>query len=337
MVPEGIRLADAHRQALKTVISSDPRTALEQAVPMVVRQALPQAVTDHLEARLSGVGAYDVLAVSPDSDPSEPTVRRFATLNGTEYRAHIYGRRDSQMSTSQAMLNGIAVDREFAVNESPVRPLETGEVPDATKQAVEVCPVSGEKTEVPRTETGTLPPIAPETPALEAGSQIIYLCDGGHIRQYEEEILAGEGATGGPGAPTGTFPITRIQSTGVRKFIYMRLVFPDRLQEPQNEKDAQSNVKSITDYFQELSYGKLTFMGTVTPLILLPRTAAWYAEDYNVTGSNSPIMNDAKEAARKLGFPPEDFNHFVVIYAGGPGSFGGLGSVNGPNTWLKST
>lgn len=337
MVPEGVRLAQQHRQALKSVIATDPRTALEQAVPMVVRQALPQEIVAQLEERLSGVGPLEVLAVSPDSDPSEPTVRRFAMLNGREYRARVYGRRSGQMSVSQATLNGVAVDSEFAVNESPLRVLETGERPDASKQAVEVCPVSGESTTVERSDSGVLPPVTEETPAVEAGTQIIYLCDGGHIRQVEEELMAGEGATGGPSAPTGIFPITRQNSTGIRKFIYMRLTFPDALQEPQSEKDAYGNIKTIADYFQESSYGQLTFMGTVTPTILLPRTAAWYIADYAATKSNYPIMNDAKEAARKLGFPPEDFHHYVVIYTGGPGSFGGLGSVNGPNTWLKTT
>lgn len=337
MVPEGLRLAQQHRQALKGVITSDPRTALEQAVPMVLRQALPPEIVSQLEARLSGVGPLEVLAVSPDSDPSEPTVRRFATLNGQEYRAHVYGRRGRQSSLSQTTLNGVAVDNEFAINESPLRALENGERPDASKQAVEVCPISGESTTVERSASGELPPVTAETPAVEAGTQIIYLCDGGHFRQVEEELIAGEGATGGPSAPTGTFPITRVNSTGIRKIIYMRLTFPDALQEPQTEKDAYANLKTIADYFQESSYGRLTFMGTVTPTVLLPRTAAWYITDYNTTGSNSPIMNDAKEAARKLGFPPEDYHHFVVIYTGGPGSFGGLGSVNGPNTWLKTT
>ncbi|WP_038172465.1 Calx-beta domain-containing protein [Verrucomicrobium sp. BvORR106] len=337
MVPEGIRLAQQHRQALKVVVMTDPRTALEQAVPMVVRQDLPPEIVAQLEERLSGVGPLEVLAVSPDSDPSEPTVRRFATLNGQEYRAHVYGRRGRQMSVSAATLNGVAVDNEFAVSESPLRRLETGERPDAAKQAVEVCPVSGESTTVERSPQGTLPPVTVETPAVEAGTQIIYLCDGGHFRQVEEELIAGEGATGGPTAPTGTFPITRVNSTGIRKIIYLRLTFPDALQEPQTEKDAYANLKTIADYFQESSYGRLTFMGTVAPTVLLPRTAAWYITDYNTTGSNSPIMNDAKEAARKLGFPPEDYHHFVVIYTGGPGSFGGLGSVNGPNTWLKTT
>ncbi|WP_206170886.1 Calx-beta domain-containing protein [Phragmitibacter flavus] len=337
LVEEGRVLAKAHRAALKAMLVDDPRAALEQALPMVLRQQLPQEVVRLLEERLSGVGTFDVLAVSPGSDPSEPPIRRVAILDGRYFQAYTYGQRSGQMSTEGAMLNGIAVDNLMAVNDSPVRALEVGEVPDAAKEAVEVCPVSEITTKVERGAGESLPAITEETPAIEAGDQIIYLCDGGHIRQIEEDQLAAEGATGGPTATTGYFPISRLNSTGIRKILYMRVVFPDRMEEAQTERDAYNNLRSLTDYFQESSYGKLTFMGTVTPLIVTPRTAAWYIEDFKTAGASYAMIDDAKEVARSLGFPPEDYDHFVVMYFGGPGNFGGQGNVNGPRTWLKST
>jgi len=337
LLAEGQRLAAARRAEYKQLIATDPRKALEEAVPMVVRQQLPAEIVAELETRLSGVGRYEVQAISPDSDPAEPTVRRFATLAGREWRAYVYGQRERQMSQEKAMLNGVGIDQQMAVSESPVRPLELGEIPDASKQAVEKCPVSGLSTEVERKPDEALPPITPETPAVEAGEQIIYLCDGGHIRQLVIDILAEEGATGGPASPTSSLGITRLNSTGVRRYIYMRVVFPDRLQEPQTERDAWTNCRQLDEYFKENSYGKLAFQGTVTPVLLMPRSEAWYKDDYTTTGSNSPIMTDAKEAARAAGYPPEDYHHFVIIYSGGPGTFGGLGSVNGSNTWLRST
>jgi hypothetical protein len=337
LLAEGQRLAAARRTEYKQLIAADPRRALEEAVPMVARQQLPAEIVAQLEERLSGVGRFEVQAISPDSDPAEPTVRRFATLAGREWRAYVYGRRERQMSQEKAMLNGVGVDQQMALSESPVRPLETGEIPDATKQAVEKCPVSGLSTAVERKADEELPPITPETPAVEAGEQIIYLCDGGHIHQLVEEILSQEGATGGPTAATSSLPITRLNSTGVRRYIYMRVVFPDRLQEPQTERDAWTNCRQLDEYFKENSYGRLSFQGAVTPVLLLPRSEAWYKTDYTTTGSNGPIMTDAKEAARAAGYPPEDYHHFVILYSGGPGSFGGLGSVNGSNTWLKST
>ncbi len=336
LLPEGIRKAQARRIEYRKLIAADPRRALEEAVPMVARQQLPAEIVRELETRLSGVGRFEVQAVSPDSDPTEPTFRRFATLHGREWRAHVYGAREQQMSQKQAMMNGVGIDEHMALSESPVRSLEIGEVPDRTKAAVEKCPVSGLNTAVEDLPGETPPAITPDTPAVEAGDQIIYLCDGGHIRQLVDDILAPEGATGGPTAPTSGLPLTRQNSTGLRRHLYMRLIFPDRLQEPQNEQAAWSNCRQLDEYFQENSSGKLAFQGKVTPVLLLPRSEAWYKANYTATGSNSPIMTDAKEAARAAGYPPEDFHHFVVLYSGGPGSFGGLGSVNGANTWLRS-
>ncbi len=57
MRAEGVRLAQAHRAALKALIIADPKKALEQAVPMVLRQELPAEVVSLLEERVSGSGA----------------------------------------------------------------------------------------------------------------------------------------------------------------------------------------------------------------------------------------------------------------------------------------
>jgi hypothetical protein len=337
MLDEGADLAKAHRIAIKSLIVSDPRRAIEMAVPMVIRQKLPPQLLAMLEERISGIGALEVLAISPDSDPSEPIVRRFTRLGDREWRAYVYGRRAGEMSKESTMLNGIAIDRIMAVDESPIRSMELGEVPDPAKEVIEKCPVSGLSTEVEREVGESMPPVTAETPAIEAGDQIIFLCDGGHIRQLVSEILAGEGSTGGPSSPTGSLPLTRRNSTGLRRHLYMRVIFPDRLDEFQTDTEAWVACRQLDEYFKEISYGKLAFQGTVTPTLVLPRTEAWYKGEYTATGSNSPIMNDAKEAARQLGYPPEDFHHFVVIYVNGPGTFGGLGSVNGANTWLRTT
>ncbi|MES2596247.1 MAG: Calx-beta domain-containing protein [Verrucomicrobiota bacterium] len=334
LLHQGLALAEVHRAAIKELIQTDPQRAIESAVPMAVRQKLPAEIVARLEQRVSGRGMYEVLAVSPDSDPSEPRVRRFAKLRGQTLRAHVYGRRADQLTTPDALMWGVAVDRELALSENRLRTLEVGEIPDPNKKQEYVCPVSQKSLPMPPSPE----PITADTPAVETDTQIIHFCASAHINAFEEEIVAGEGNTGSPATPTGTLPITRTQSTGLRKFIYMRVVFPDRLQEFQTEKDAWANCKTLTDYFLENSYGRCSFVGTVTPTIILPRSEAWYIREYAATsGNNDAIMGDAREAARALGFPADDYQHYVCIYNGGPGSFGGLGSVNGPNTWLKST
>ena len=331
MLEEGLELVEARRAAFRAKIVADPRGAMESAVPMVVRQALPEAIEARLERRVAAVADVEVQAVSEGSGPEEPVVRYFTRFGGEELRTYVYGRRTSQNSLKQVPVNGVAIDGVMALNESPLRVMELGERPGSGVVKVETCPVSGITTAI----EGDRGAVTEATPAVEVGDQIVYLCDGGHIRVYEEGLIAAEGGTGGALNLNG--PAASSFSNGPRSLLYMRVVFPDDLQEPQTEAQAWEAVRQLNSYFAEISYGKIFYLASVTPTIVLPRSEAWYAADYTSTGSNSPIMNDAKEAARAMGYNPDNFQHFTVIYSGGPGSFGGLGSVGGANVWLRST
>ena len=55
---QGETLALARREEITRLIQSDPKRALELAVPMAVRGQLPPEITRHLEERLSGRGAF---------------------------------------------------------------------------------------------------------------------------------------------------------------------------------------------------------------------------------------------------------------------------------------
>lgn len=330
LVEEGLRLARERRVIFKRLIETNPRQAIASAVPMVVRQQLPPEVVAQLEDRVQATADVEVLAVSPDSDPSEPIVRRFTRVGDEELRTFVYGRRTEHDSLRQVPVQGVAVDGVLALAESPLRVLEVGEIPPATAERVNQCPVSGLTTVASEPAT----PIAADTPAVQVGERVIYLCDGGHIRVFEEELIAAEGGTGGAAGVTA--PAASSFANGPRTLLYMRLAFPDDQQEPQTEAAAWTAIQGLNSYFQEISYGKIYYLASVPPLIVLPRTEAWYAADYTANGSNTPIMNDAKDAARRMGYNPDNFQHYTVIYTGGPGSFGGLGSVGGANVWLRS-
>ena len=335
LVAEGVALARARRAEFKSLIVEDPRAAVEGAVPMVVRQALPPEVVAELERRVHATADVEVLAVSEGSGPDEPVVRWFTRFGGEELRTYVYGRRSGHNSLYGVPVHGVAVDEVLALAESPARVLEIGERPPAGAKTVETCPVSGLSTAVENTQA----PIVEETPAVQAGENIVYLCDGGHIRMFVEELVAGEGGTGGAAGLSA--PAASGWNNGPRKLLYMRVIFEDSLQEPQTEAQAWGAIEQLNDYFAEVSFGKVFYLADVTPAILLPRSRAWYTADYTATGSNSPIMTDAKEAARALGYNPDNYQHFTVIYTGGtgngPGTFGGLGSVGGANVWLRTT
>jgi hypothetical protein len=76
MKAEGIALAEARRPVFKQLIQENPRQAVEQAVPMRVRQELPEEIVALLEERVSGRAALRVYqGVGLDNRSPVPTVR----------------------------------------------------------------------------------------------------------------------------------------------------------------------------------------------------------------------------------------------------------------------
>jgi len=73
------------------------------------------------------------------------TIRKAELRSGKTYEAHVYGLRAEKVTwTPGALLDQLSLwNRVFAVNDAPSRVLEIGEVPNAEKPVVSICPVSG--------------------------------------------------------------------------------------------------------------------------------------------------------------------------------------------------
>lgn len=364
LVDEGIALAGARRTVLRRMIEEDPRRAIENAVPPVVRQELPAAVAERLEERVNETAFFGVLGALPSADnPATPAYRReVRTSDGGYYRAFAYGRRASQPTTEQASIVGIAVDDVLALDERPLRTVASGEIPNhpnnLTRQrtvipldargfaqdrsvlaarapargVVETCPISGTATAVPKSEDGGAAAVTGGQVVVEAGGQFHYLCSGGHIQAFEEGLVLREGGNGGPVLPTS--PPAATQATGYKTHLLMRVAFPEALKGSVTEKEGHDLGKNVQDWFIENSYGAMTFMTTVTPLLVMPRSEAWYKDQD--TGSAYEVLTDARAAAKAAGFDPANFNFDTVIYTGTPGGFGGQAYVGGKGCWLKS-
>lgn len=359
LLDEGITLATARRIELKSLIAKNPRTAIEAAVAPVVRQQLPRAVAERLEERINETAFFGVLGSLPGAGAEVgPAIRRHVqTDDGGNYRAFVYGNRAAQKTTKRASIVGIAVDDFLAVDEIPLRVVSAGEIPNhpnnltqrrsvttrddtgfsadrvlremgASKPIVEVCPVSGIATPVPEKTA----PIAAEQPVIEAEGQFQFLCSGGHIHEYRDALIAREGGNGGPSLPTN--PPSTTQSTGYRTHLLMRVAFPEALRASVTEKEGHTLGQGVQDWFMDSSFGKLSFITTVTPLIVLPRSEAWYKSQDS--GSAYEVLSDARVASKTAGFDPSNFHFDTVIYTGSPGSFGGQAYVGGKGCWLKS-
>ena len=332
LVAEGAQIAEARRPEFKQLIQSDPKRAIEMAVPMVVRQQLPQAVVAKLEERVSGRAVLRVYQSTPvPNENPAGTVRVAEFQNGKTYAAFAYGRRAEKVIwTPDASLNGVALDHQLAVNEDPLRVLEVGEIPDRAKPTVTLCPVSGLKTAAPPNDQ----PVTESTPAVEVYGEIVYLCNGSHTTVYRQTIVQAEGGTGGPTTFTGLLPAAPTPSLGTLKILYIPLTFQDQNAVPATEQKCYDVMRDVSDYYAKSSYGRLTTLTTVTPPIKLPRDEAWYVQKDTSNGGDIDGLGleqtHARDEARKIGFDSNDFDCVVLRLNGGArptGGWGGGGSV----------
>jgi hypothetical protein len=126
MEQEGTALAQARRPEFKKLIVTNPQRALAMTVPRVVRQDLPEAVVTQLEQPVSARGDFkayfgrplDAAALPPDQ---ELVLRYFETPAGASYKARVFGSLLEQTTRKDVALRGVAIDRELAVAENPVR------------------------------------------------------------------------------------------------------------------------------------------------------------------------------------------------------------------------
>lgn len=355
LLEQGKVLAREHTGEIARLIRLDPQQAIALAVPMVVRQNMPPEILGLLEQRprLRGdLEVYANLPVAGQEKEIEPYTRTVTSTEGQRWNAYVYGKREWQRTMTNVSLNGVAVGRDMAVSDSPVRVLEVGELPvEEGREVVTACPVSGIETEVEKVAAGTLPEVTPDTPAFETPERVIYVCSGGHISQLAEQYLTEEekaywaslgtdlnsGTGSGPAhSPVGTVP--GAWTLGRRSFLYIRAAFPDSPVDPQNEQECYDGLKGMNDYIVQNSYGRCYFTYAVPPLVILPYPLAWYSRyDTDIGGGDYVIQNHARQIARNMGYDYNSFDLDAVRWNGGPGAYGGSASVGGRGMRLKSS
>lgn len=338
---EGEQIAASRRPIFKQLIKEDPKAALQQAVPMVVRQKLPWSILNLVEARVNGVGVLRVLQATPL--PGEPlptgslTFREAEMKSGKTFRAYVYGRRAEAVTwTTNASLNGVALDSDFAVNEQPSRTLEIGEIPPADKPAVTVCPVSGKQVfDDPKAIADV---ITEQTPAVETATETLYFCSAMHIDSQNQTMIMGEGVGGGTFGFTGILPAAPTPALGTVKVLIIPMSYADQNGVPSTEAALYTMLRDVGEFYSKASYGRLTLVGTVTPPVKLNHNEAWYINRDTSNGgdiSGTTIEHqEARDEARKLGFDSNDYDCVGVRHNGGPGSYGGLGG--GSSVWARS-
>ncbi len=328
---EGTALAQARREALAALIRTHPKRALELALPLHRRTALPPSVLAELETPVAGRGDFLVFAVdhwAGDSLGQEVIVRQ-AVLHGKTYRAFVYGRRQHQITTPQTPLFGIALDGDLAVHEDPARVLAAEEV-DALVEAGRVPPVA------PCPVCAAMPDPKRRPVLLDAGGQILRVCCPEHglrwnrqLGQAGRRVLFPDGGHVDPVDPGVLGSLTQ----GPKTLLFMRVSFADDITEPITAAEATSLMNAVNAHFVEASFNTAAIVSTITPLLALPQTKLWY-------GTNGPgsVLDHARKAARAAGFAYEQYDLDIVRHSSVPGfDWGGLAAVGGRGLWLQSS
>jgi hypothetical protein len=337
----GIAAATARRDALEAQISSDPRRALANAVPLKIRDQLPPSVRALLEDRVDGFGDLSILNAMavPGGEAIPPTDH--AAVDGNFYEAYRYGNRENVSWMRDVSLHGIAIGDKMAILDSPVRMLEEGESV-AGEIVNESCPVSGET--VATTGVGIVP--QGSKTLFQLGSSIYETCEPEHVTNVESGIVASEKAnepTGQTLADLGLHALCMPKpqalgdssvsgSTGYlgkpptsmtfggKKILIMRV--------QANDTGFPAN-GSPTD-FNNMVYGaggfdvrmrRISYNNTwisqsdVTPVMTLPQPRTYYVG--NPLGSAYDCnrwITDAKNAAQGLGYNLSSYAQLIVAH-----------------------
>jgi len=326
---EGVELARARREALATLIRNDPERALELAVPIGVRRALPSSVSALLEERVSGRGRLAVLGALPEpgQEATVSTTFRVASLGTREFEAFAYGRRLGEPTRENISLQGIAVDNLFAVGEDPLRILEPEEAAEAKAQTTEaICSVSGQSSTVIGQEV-----------AAEVGGQPIFLCRPEHAVELNDRIVAAEG--GSPGPEGSGDPEPSAWTEGQKKLLLIRVDFPDLAGAPLSDATAITLISNLNFFYTEMSFDRAGFFlngqgSDFTPTFRMPQSASYYGTNnyYN------QLRTDARNAATAAGYTLANYNLDVICMGSVPGfGWAGLAYVGAAGAWLRNS
>ncbi len=343
---QGIELAARRRSVLKQWIQDDPEASLAKAIPWKLRRQLPPEITGLLEDRISASADYSVLAAVPQPGETlrEPPIHRTAVIGETIYQAHVYGERTAVDSKRNLPIDGIAVDDQLAVLDTPLRPVEAGEPVAGDVQPV-VSPdhSAGEKADAPQ--------------RWISGGRTYELCCARHAAALAAELAADEltpGPTLGASASATTstgIPVAESSWTeGTKSLLVIRVDFSDLPGPPEdgsgNEIDAtyltQRVNTEVANWIEEVSYSKSSMTldaADVTAVLRMPQTAATYANGK----LNDDLRLDALSLASAAGFTPSNYDRVAMVFSqlgtsAFPSSqitYAGLGQIGASFSWFN--
>ncbi len=323
----GVKLAIERERALKQLMTTNPRLAIEQSIAPETRKRLPREIAAHTEKPVSAYGDLMVYVVEgfdrENERMSHARVERFVVINDKRYEAFVYGRRETMTTKLNIPIRGIIVGDRIALDESPARRIESGVDFKAGGQA-------GGKS-------------GDETVRAEIGGEVVSLSSEAELNALVNEQIEWE-AKIGPARPANTNKsenaLASSWTEGSKTVLVIRVDTSDRPGEPTDHYNNPLTLaraqglftNSVAPFYANSSYNKTSLTATVTPVVRLPQTQSYYA-----MGSNYNVMlSDARNAARNAGFDTNLYSLDIITFSYTPSiGWAGIAAVGGKANMLN--
>jgi hypothetical protein len=302
-IEAGERLALERREVFGRLIESNPKAAIERAIPAELQNRLPASIARLLEKRFGASADFNVYVYDETDSTGERLINhrieREVVAGEARYKAFVYGRKESMTTKLDIPLQGVVLDNLLAVDENSVRKIGAAEIA-ARNIGKEV--IDGYKV------------------IAEAGGKLLRFRDEGEFDKYARDLNEWE-AKIAPVKPGDSANQSSPWTEGAKTLLFIRVDFPDNPGVPVdrnglvlNEPFAQSLFATqVNPFYVSNSYGKTSLQATVTPVVRVPQAQSFY------TSSNLiDLLIDARNAARAAGFETENFDLDMVAFAYSP-------------------
>ena len=307
---EGVRLAKRRQPLMLRLIATQPRLALQRAVPRLAR--LPESISQHLEQHTEGLAEYTVTVACGGMGHRTCQVERTLTLNGGVLTPRLFGRRAHLGSKRGLPVYGIVLGGQMAIANEPARELSAAEKTVLGLAADQtVLSLAGER----RTF---------DTPAAGA--------------DWQRTLIAAEQV---PGPAVHLRPVAKQRphvgwTTGKKNVLFIRVDFSDLEGNPLNDEATMFSMNRTNEFLEDNSYGKLTIDTTLVPGVLrMPKPAAWYQAEPE--SRDDKLLDHARDAARLVGakYNYRDYNLYIVCFDSIFDGWAGKARVGTIGLWLN--
>ncbi|MCX7872089.1 MAG: Ig-like domain-containing protein [Verrucomicrobiae bacterium] len=326
---EGVELAKKRLHHMARLIVRDPQRALELAMPQSLKTELPPSIQNYIEEHLNTRADYQVLCVLPiDGQNKHLSLVRTAEVNGEKYQVFTYGKALEYITRQNVPINGIAVPADFADN---LPPDNIGLNPTKV-MALSPAPARLLSTEEAKLR-GVTAPIA-----IEIGGEAFAFQTMAQALEWAEQRISDE-SLDTPPVPTNLDTAESSYTEGRKRFLLMRVDFPDYQVEALTTNGALTLMNDFSNFMAQVSYSKFIIApvgqgSDITPVMRMSTNAAAYDN-----AGLSKLYPEAQQKARDVyGYDLNKYDFFFVVTGSKPAyTYAGLGYVGGVGFHLANS